>query len=214
MQWDVTIIMEVINGVICLDDNRILFTKLKNHIYNCKNKVKRRKTMKRKLLSLLLVISMVGICVAGCGNKENVSNKEVNPVIETVEENDNTETETVEDNQEPSTISIENNTDTSSNNEADLETTDDGEQKPSEIEESILDEPLPETIDEIKEVMYFIADGQLLFDYSVKVSEAVGKQETSFGVDEYFELLDEFLLDLETNNPELYEAFNNAELPE
>lgn len=151
--------------------------------------------MKKNFLSLLFIISAAGMCLSGCEKKENET-VDTNPVIENVVEQEvDAETEEVSENADAPT-------DTDPAEVSDNAGTD------IVFDESMMDEPVPKTLDETVAFMRSLPNGQLLSDFMFKVLHEFDQVE--FTDVEWTTALGDYITELENTNPTLLEEFYNA----
>lgn len=164
--------------------------------------------MKRKLLSLLLAVSVIGMCLSGCGTKKEEAVK-VNPVVEeSADEVKDVESEIADEDVVEDDETVESVETLDASEDADVSNIETAEE--NIIDETILEKPIPKTLDETVALMRSLPNGQLLSDFMFKVMGELDQVE--FTDIEWTNALGEYITELETTNPTLLEEFYNAEV--
>lgn len=161
----------------------------------------------KKLLLLITLVAAMGLY--GCGTKDvsdTDSNKASGQTAKTetdfIIEDDEDVEETSDDLQEKSD-------DTDVVNEEEINATEESEEV-LVVDESILDEPIPATLDETVKIMKAIPNGQLLSDFMFKVMEELDTVE--YSDIEWTSELGAYIDSLATENPTLLQEFYAAEV--
>lgn len=150
--------------------------------------------MMRNICKILLVGTLAALMLAGCGNGTDKTVAEVNPIVEMEEEKEEIQDMEVAE-------------------EVEVSETQEAEPLPTEIyvvDESILDEPLPETIEELEAILRAIPNGQLLSDFMFKVLDELNYEKVSDV--EWCDILGAYIEEIKETNPQLLQEFYDAEV--
>lgn len=156
----------------------------------------------KKILLLITLTATIGLC--GCGAKNEAKTVEPNTVEQADESKEDFIIEEVEETRDP-----------------DVSENVDNEQEPAEqdveedeavlvVDESILDEPIPESLEETVTIMKAIPNGQLLSDFMFKVMRELKNVE--YTDIEWTTELGAYIDSLATTNPTLLQEFYDAEV--
>lgn len=153
----------------------------------------------KKVLLLMILTAAMGLW--GCGTKDGAK---------TVENKNDFVIEEAEETEEPdASEEVQNDVEIPETATQDVDENEENEEV-LVVDESILDEPIPESLDETVAIMKAIPNGQLLSDFMFKVMREL--ENVEYTDIEWTTELGAYIDSLATENPTLLQEFYDAEV--